>query len=77
MTIPIGYDFADHLVRELVTTSHVPLEQVEITMGGTTIRPLVCEKCHSTWPCTIIVGLRNYLLDTAPVGLKTSPATDE
>ena len=62
MTIPYGYDFADHQVRELVVGSHVPCEQVITSMDGTTLGPLVCEKCRADWPCPAILGVREYYL---------------
>lgn len=60
MTVPYGYDFADHQVRELVVGSHVPCEQVVTSAEGTVIRPLICEKCHANWPCPVIIGVREY-----------------
>lgn len=60
MTIPYGYDFTDHQVRDLVTDSHVPCEQVITSTDGTVLGPLLCQKCRANWPCAPILGVREY-----------------
>lgn len=56
----LGYDFSDHLIRDMVETNHVPYEGVVVSVEGTTLRPVLCEKCQAEWPCPQISALREW-----------------
>ncbi len=55
-----GYDFSDLLVRRMVEENHIPYEGVTTTMEGTTLHPVLCEKCQAQWPCPQIRALREW-----------------
>lgn len=57
-----GYDFSDELIRDLVRVNHVPVEDVETTSQGTTLRPVLCVRCRAHWPCDPITELRAWQL---------------
>lgn len=55
-----GYDFADYQVRQMVVENHIPYEIGLITYQGTTLLPVVCERCQVEWPCPQRSALREW-----------------
>ena len=70
-----GYDFSDPLIRDMVRENHTPYEGVVTSVEGTTLRPVLCEKCQVEWPCPQISAYRNWeattYTDRASVGEPT------
>lgn len=66
-----GYDFTDPLVRRMVEENHTPYEGVVTSMEGTTLNPVLCEKCQAQWPCPQITALREW--EVARYGDREAP----
>lgn len=60
MTDLSGYDFDDHLIRDMVRTCHVPCEEVITSSQGTTVSAVQCEKCRNPWPCPAVTAYREW-----------------
>jgi hypothetical protein len=53
------YDFEEEAIRDMVEEVHVP---VEMNYGSSVV--VECKKCHTPWPCDVLLSLREWRKET-------------